>query len=240
MNSFPHQVWSTLVRLAAGFGTQLAEVAPTSTSLFTVNFDGVEQLPPMERELESVFHSGLLKNMHQMGLNRSRSDRQRSAISLFLSPRQRCSMMSLSRRVIRGSLTRSSFPESRDSSDRSSHISPFATRLRQSSICDTGADLRKTPTAPIWRQRTVSFAASSVSGQRTIFEAGAMESSFGIIFGKVRPLPAPPIKMMSGRKFSNFRKCIQNFAGMTAKVKKLTGGGNSDEPFHHIGFASQR
>lgn len=84
MNSFPHQVWSTLVRLAAGLRDAIAWGAPTSTRPFTAGFDRAEQFPPVERELESVFHPGLLENMHQMSLNSSRSDQQRLRDFLIL------------------------------------------------------------------------------------------------------------------------------------------------------------
>lgn len=63
--------------LAAGLRDEAVRGAPTSTCLFTINVGGVEQLTPVERELEPVFHPGFLKNMHQMSLDGSRSDRQR-------------------------------------------------------------------------------------------------------------------------------------------------------------------
>lgn len=64
MSSFPHQVWSTPVMLATGFRVASAGVVVTLACPLTVDIDGVEQLPPVKRQLEPVFHPGLLENMH--------------------------------------------------------------------------------------------------------------------------------------------------------------------------------
>ena len=50
--------------LATGFRVASAGVVVTLACPLTVDIDGVEQLPPVKRQLEPVFHPGLLENMH--------------------------------------------------------------------------------------------------------------------------------------------------------------------------------
>src|SRR3954452_16831176 len=75
--SFPHQVLRTLSSLGEDLRDAIASGGLTSTGLFLPKLHRVEELPTVKRQLETILHARLFKDMHEMCFHRAGSNGQR-------------------------------------------------------------------------------------------------------------------------------------------------------------------